>query len=309
MGGVVLVACVSWDAVAATPEPAPTTQPSVAIAVRGRDGAVAARVMMDPRGVAQICTAAEPTFDWVIPRGDHAWDYREWQWWRGHPWGDEMRPRYWGQPALDAGQARKGRVEVTYEADGFAGRQRFVFRPVAQEGAVCWDVLTTIRNNTGEDVFDYGQFFACYTPVNHRKSFYYWDAKAGLRLLSDVGVEHLNGYVVSRDAWFAREGRIPHCPRGDGTVVATWRHPLLVSRASPGGWRHVLMVDEARCAAVTQGMEGNAMDYVLYPGPRSRRFAAGAAFTAHVRHCLIRSADLPGLERLAALWTAFENSK
>jgi hypothetical protein len=53
-------------------------------------------------------------------------------------------------------------------------------------------------------------------------------------------------------------------------------------------------------------MEGNAMDDILYPGPGERSFANGGSFSAHVRHGLIHSVELPAPQRLAALGRRFK---
>jgi hypothetical protein len=312
------VACPVW-AQAPVTGPSLTTQPSDEIVLADADGRPVARVRIDPRGVYALHTAAEPDLNWVIPGRDNAWDYREWQWWEGHPWGDIMRPRYHGRPRIDPGRAGEGYVRIEYLADGFRGVQQILFPEVAEREHLFWDVVTTISNETGTDVREYGQFFACYTPVNRRQSHLFWDegtppaspdemdrGRGALTLWADRGVGHLNGYVVSPASWLAQEGSIPHCPRGGGRIVGRWRSPVLVSHPSPVGWRVLHLIEEARCAAITQGMEGNAMDYILYPGHADRRFAGGTAFSAHIRHHVLLSPDSPVSELLERLWARFE---
>ncbi len=126
------------------PPPPPTTQPSGYVTLRDAEGRDVARVGLDPRGVCALRLAAEPDVNWVSPHRDQAWHYREWQWWKGHPWGDVMRPRYWGRPALHLDRAEDGYVGLTYEADGFAGIQQFLFAPVAGMDDVHYDVVITV---------------------------------------------------------------------------------------------------------------------------------------------------------------------
>jgi hypothetical protein len=168
--------------------------------------------------------------------------------------------------------------------------------------------VTTIRNASGRDVDEYGQFFACYTPLNRGRSFWYWDASDRLVLFAHRGVSHLDGYIAHPRAYFAAQGAIPHCPRGGGKIVGAWRHPVLVSQASPAGWRSVILLDAAHTAALTLGIQGGAMDYILFPAPRKRTFADGAAFSAHIRHVLLKSPELPSVERLEELWGEFVHS-
>jgi hypothetical protein len=68
------------------------------------------------------------------------------------------------------------------------------------------------------------------------------------------------------------------------------------------------MIEEKRCAGLTQGMEGNAMDYILYAAPEKSSFKNGESFSAHIRHWLIKSPEPPAREQLERLWSGFEES-
>jgi hypothetical protein len=50
------------------------------------------------------------------------------------------------------------------------------------------------------------------------------------------------------------------------------------------------------------------MDYILFPGPAKRTFAGGDIFSAHIRHVLLKSPELPSVERLEELWSDFAKS-
>jgi len=165
--------------------------------------------------------------------------------------------------------------------------------------------VTTIRNASNRDVDEYGQFFACYTPLNRGRSFWYWDASGKLMLFAERRVSHLDGYIAHPRAYFGEQGAIPHCPRGGGKIVGQWRHPVIVSHASPAGWRSVILLEAAHTSALTQGIQGGAMDYILFPAPGKRTFANGAVFSAHIRHILLKSPELPSVERLEEFWDEF----
>jgi hypothetical protein len=135
-----------------------------------------------------------------------------------------------------------------------------------------------------------------------------WDASDQLVLFAERGVDHLNGYIAHPQAYFTSERAIPHCPRGGGKSSGTWRHPVLVSQASSAGWRSIILIEEAHAAALTQGIQGAAMDYILFPSAQKRTFANGEAFSAHIRHIMLKSPELPPIERLNSLWKEFVES-
>lgn len=262
-------------------------------------------ITVDPRGVGGV-VLGDGGGDWIDPADSTgAWHYREWQWWRGHPWGDSCRPRYYADVELRTEHGR-GAV-IDYRIDGFECRQVFLAPVAAHADAPYWDVVTSIKNASGNDVQEYGQFFACYTPTNRKRSFWYWDESNALVLLAERQVNHLDGYVVGADAYFAADA-IPHCPRGGGKIVGRWRRPLMASQVGPDGHRSVIMIEQVRAAAITQGISGNAMDYILYPGADARTLADQNGFSVHIRHVMLRSPELPTVEQLEALWQAFERS-
>ncbi len=47
------------------------------------------------------------------------------------------------------------------------------------------------------------------------------------------------------------------------------------------------------------------MDYILFPGASQVTFAKGAEFKVHVRHVMLKSPQLPSVERLESLWREF----
>jgi hypothetical protein len=171
-----------------------------------------------------------------------------------------------------------------------------------------WDLVTTIRNVSGRDALEYGHFFACYTPLNGGRSFWFWDQSGQLVRFADRGVNHLDGYIVHPEAYFLTQGAIPHFPRGGGKIVGRWHDPVMVSHASPAGWRSVILIEAKHAASLAQGMQGVAMDYVLFPGPDQSTFASGAEFAAHIRHVMLKSPELPGTKQLEELWSDFRQS-
>lgn len=261
----------------------------------------------DPRGMSELHTVDAPSESWMRGGDDdsRAWDYREWQWWKGHPWGDSCRPRYW-TPVDFSSNAK--RLSIHFEIDGFDCMQKFLLPEVVDETTPHWDLVTSIRNISGDNVEEYGQFFACYTNFNSPNSCWFWEAKNRLTRFADYGVDHLNGYVVHPDAYYASSGAIPHCPRGGGKIVAKWYRPMLLSHASPAGWRSIIMIESKYAAGLAQGIQGAAMDYIVFPGPSEKVFEDQTEFAVHIRHQLLKSPGLPATVALEKLWKKFESS-
>jgi len=260
----------------------------------------------DPRGLGTVKTTDEAASNWVRDsEKSGAWDYREWQWWKGHPWGDSCRPRYWTTAQFSTD---KRSVRIQYRVDGFDCEQKFFLPGIVDAKSPHWDVVISVKNSSGQDVEEYGQFFACYTNFNEPDSFWFWEAGNQLVRFADRGVEHLNGYVANPQAYFLSGGAIPHCQRGDGKIVAKWHRPVLVSQASPGGWRSVIMLDPEFTAGLSQGIHGGAMDYIIFPGTRATVFEHGTSFSVHVRHYLLKSPKLPSPATIETLWEEFRVS-
>jgi hypothetical protein len=298
--GIVLLACEDNH-------PPVVATPSKRFDARDSEGKGTLTVSFDPRGVGTVVPEGDELNRWIdthAPTG--AWHYREWQWWKGHPWGDSCRPRYYSEVAFRPLEQMPSGAVINYRIDGFDCRQTFLVPEIVDSDAPHWDLVTTVRNATGQDVDEYGQFFACYTPLNRGQSFWYWDESGDLVRFSDRGVSHLDGYIVHPQAYFLEQGAIPHCPRGGGKIVGRWRRPVMVSHASPAGWRSVILLETAHVASLAQGIEGGAMDYILFPGPGQCRFGDGAEFSAHVRHVMLKSPKLPTIDQLEGLWKRFE---
>jgi len=264
------------------------------------------QMAFDPRGLQSVKTSAEGASNWVRDSDrSGAWDYREWQWWKGHPWGDSCRPRYWTTADFSTDEQS---VSIKYRTDGFASSQNFLLPKIVDRKSPHWDLLVSVENISGKAVEEYGQFFACYTNFNEPDSFWFWEAGNRLTRFVDRGVEHLNGYVANPRAYFLSGGAIPHCPRGGGKIVSQWHRPVLISQASPGGWRSVIMLEPEFTAGLSQGIHGAAMDYIIFPGPKATVFEDGASFSVHVRHHLLKSLELPSVETIERLWKEFEIS-
>jgi hypothetical protein len=277
--------------------------------VRGARGENSLSLAFDPRGVGNVIPAGEQAGTWIDTTDKTGvWHYREWQWWKGHPWGDSCRPRFFAMVIFLAPSAGTETAIINYRIDGFDCRQVFMIPSVADSNAPYWDVLTTVRNSSGQDVDEYAQFFACYTPLNRNRSFWYWDESDKLVLFRERGVGHLDGYVANPAAFFLKQRAIPHCPRGGGKIIGQWRHPVMVSYPSPSGWRSVIMLEPESTAALAQGIEGGAMDYILFPASSQRSFVAGSEFSAHIRHVMLKSPERPTIQQLETLWSDFERS-
>ena len=300
--------CLPLDVQACEDEHPPVVdQPEVSRTLADQDGNAVVEMEFDPRGLSNLYTSDAPTQSWMRGGDDDSkiWDYREWQWWKGHPWGDSCRPRYW-TTAEFAPKPRE--VAIHFEIDGFDCAQKFFLPETVNYSNPHWDLVTSIHNVSGEDVEEYGQFFACYTNFNSPHSCWFWEAGNRLTRFADYGVEHLNGYVVHPEAYYAPSGSIPHCPRGGGKIVAKWFRPVLVSHPSPAGWRSIIMIEAKYAAGLAQGIQGAAMDYIVFPGTTQKIFEDQAEFAVHVRHQLIKSPDLPTTVTLDQLWNEFELS-
>ena len=277
--------------------------------LRGAGGGDVLTLALDPRGVGAVVPKGNDAGQWIDANDKTgAWHYREWQWWKGHPWEDSCRPRFWTQADFRAKRDGPSAAAISYQIDGFDCRQTFLLPSAVKNNAPFWDLVTSVRNESGHDVEEYGQFFACYTPLNRGRSFWYWDESGELVRFADRGVTHLDGYVVHPRAYFLEQDAIPHCPRGGGKIVGRWRRPVMVSHASPAGWRSVIMIEAEYAASLAHGIEGGAMDYVLFPGPDQPKFADRSEFSAHIRHIMLKSPALPAVQRLEELWDDFETS-
>ncbi len=249
-----------------------------------------------------------------------SWDCREWNMWRGRPYGNEQRPR---QVNSECGAGEKDDHIILwceYEVDGIHTRQHWLFAEQENDNALVYDCVTTVENRNDSPLADYSQFFASYTQANCwvKENFrwppardwdnldpaaWYLDAGGSLKSNLDAGIVHLEKFIVGRGSPIDQAGRLPHFPHSDGLVAAYWQLPVLVGLPTSRHWRHVLMTEAQHTAALSLGMAGTAMDYVLYPGHMC--FAPGEQFTAHVRHVILRSEDLPTANRLAALYAQF----
>jgi hypothetical protein len=304
-----LTVAVVWaDARACEDEHPPIkSTPVEEFVVRGPASSGRVRLGFDPRGLGLVIPAGDVADQWVKSDDDAgAWHYREWQWWKGHPWGESCRPRYYSEVEFKPLRKKQRGVLISYRIDGFHCRQMFCLPNAPVADAPYFDIVTTIRNQSGVDVAEYGQFFACYTQANRDRSFWYWDASGDLVRFVDRGVNHLDGYIAHPSSYFLNAGALPHCPRGGGKLVGCWHKPVMVSQTSPAGWRSVILVEAEFAAALTQGIQGKAMDYILFPSANERTFSNGREFSVHIRHVMLQSPALPSIEQLKELWARFE---
>jgi hypothetical protein len=236
---------------------------------------------------------------------DNEWDTREWQWWKGYPFDPgQKRPREVA-PAVGGVDTGPGGVRVwtRFVCDDVETTQEWFFADLDRADRAVYDCLITVRNGGSKVLEEYGQFFASYTAWNKEKGHHYWATDGALVNYSDRGGRHLDYYVTAKGSAFDRLGYVPHCPRGGGKVKATWRHPVSVSQPGPRGHRHIVMTEEARTAAITQGMSGVAQDYIIYrPGGVLR---PGGSFQVHVRHLIAEASPDQLPKALETWWSAF----
>lgn len=280
----------------------------VVISWKTRTGAEAGTVMTPVSGLGRI----GPVSIRLAAVGDDPnaseWDTREWQWWKGfsRPFsgGDDKYARH--VPATGGAEMNGPRIRVwaRYVSDQVETVQEWFFDDLDRPDQAAYDCLITIRNLGREPLEEYGQFFASYTAWNEERGHFFWDEDGTLANFSDRGGTHLDFYVTAKGSPFDKLGRIPHCARGGGKIRAVWRHPAIVSQPGPSGHRHIVLCEEARTAGVAQGMSGVAQDYILFPPGGTLR--AGASFSAHVRHLLVKpAADESLAKELEAWWNAF----
>ena len=217
-----------------------------------------------------------------------------------------MRPRR--TPAESGSTFVDGRIGIwsEYEVDGVRTSQLWNFTDVATPDVIEYDCLITMENVSTHTMVEYSQFFANYTQINGLNGCFFWHADAGkLVNFVDIFVFHLQAFVVDSNSPFLELNSIPHFPRSEGVINATWKFPLLVGHATDAGWRHVILMEQQYTAGISCGMKGVAMDYVLYPGKLG--LEPGEKFTTHLRHLVIRSSKLPATSYLEGLWRQFES--
>ena len=218
-------------------------------------GAQRAEVVIDGAGKRHL-----GVYRFVLADGTDAvepdtptWDCREWQWWAGYDGSTEMRPRM--VPAACGGDEVDGmaRVWSEYRCDGVRTRHEWAVPTVQNPPRLSYDCTITVTNETGAELAEYGQFFACYTSLNRPAGRWptretaigcrFWDASGGLVNFLDIGGYHIDRLIVAPDSPFLPLGKVPHCPRGNGRVGGSWTHPALVSHPAPGGERHVILFE------------------------------------------------------------------
>lgn len=237
---------------------------------------------------------------------NHAeWDTREWQWWKSYPFEpSQMRPREIAVATGDAKVTPNGiRVWTRFVCDEVETTQVWLFADLERPDACRYDCLITVRNTGKQTLAEYGQFFACYTAWNESNGHFYWGADGKLVNYRDRGSQHLDYYVTAKGSRFDKLKHVPHCPRGGGLVKDVWQHPISISHPDPRGYRHIVMSEEARTAAIAQGMKGIAQDYLIYPPGGD--LAPGESFGVHVRHLLVKVPEDELVGRLAQWWGEF----
>jgi len=276
-------------------------------------GAQAGQVQVPITGAGRTGPVSVQLRSMEVEPNLYEWDTREWQWWKDCPFDpDQMRPR---EASTTTGGADLGpggvRVWSRYLCDGIETTQEWFFADLPQADQAVYDCVTTVRNLRDERLEEYGQFFASYTRLNGTepatgKAFghFYVDEEGQLVNYRDVGSVHLEYYVTERGSMFDRLGYVPHCPRGGGKVKDHWRYPVSISLASPRGYRHVVMTDRARTAAIAQGMHGIAQDYLIYP--RGAILEADGSFSVHIRHLLVPAPEKDLLQQVDRWWSDFE---
>ena len=235
----------------------------------------------------------------------YEWDTREWQWWKDYPFDlNQMRPREVA-PARGGGDTGPGGVRIwtRFVCDDIETVQEWFFADLAQIDHLSYDCVITVRSLRKNVLEQYGQFFASYTAWNGENGHFYWNADGKLVNYKDVGSRHLDYYVTAAGSMFHKLGRVPHCPRGGGNVRATWKHPVSVSLSNSNGYRHVLMTEERRTAAIAQGMRGIAQDFLIYPTDAQLRL--GEKFRVHVRHLIVKVSEKQLPEQLKLWWSKF----
>jgi hypothetical protein len=235
------------------------------------------------------------------------WDAREWQWWKNYPFlPAEMRPRL--VPAVGGVDDGPGGIRAwsTYKTDDVETVQEWFFSDLPDKDHAVYDCIITIRNTGNITLEEYGQIFASYTNSTwvNRKGYIYWRSDGQfVNLPTDDNSSHLNYYVTRPGSVFDQLGTVPHCPKGECVVKSWWKHPVSISHPGPNGHRHIIMVEEARTSAITQGEYGGAQDYLVYPP--SWHLKAGESFTVHVRHFVTRIPQTEFATRIPQWWSAF----
>ncbi len=237
-----------------------------------------------------------------------AWDCREWQWWEGHSHGDAKRPR---ESQSEGGMEQSDdliRIWCRYETDGVATYQEWFFRDQEETGRLIYDCVQTVKSVSDEPLREYGQFFASYTQVNEDKGHWFWHGSGALVNYLSIGADHLDRYITGPNKPFRDIGNIRHCPRGDGLISGTRRHPVSVSHPSAADYRHIVLCEPRTTSAITMGMQGIAQDYLIHPRTPDQTLTPGATFTTHIRHAITRLPDGQETKVLQQLWGDFEGT-
>ena len=203
--------------------------PRFHIDVGDGDGTHLAEVVIDGAGKRHL-----GVYRFVLADGTDAvepdtptWDCREWQWWAGYDGSTEMRPRM--VPAACGGDEVDGmaRVWSEYRCDGVRTRHEWAVPTVQEPPRLGYDCTITVTNETGEELAEYGQFFACYTSLNRPAGRWptrdtaigcrFWDASGGLVNFLDIGGYHIDRLIVAPDS--------PFLPLGTSAALPARQRP------------------------------------------------------------------------------------
>lgn len=261
-------------------------------------------VTIDPRGVGGFQILEELDFIWINAEDEEgAWDHRSRHGWRGISDSDRCAPRFASEAELNSDYIDDGIAWVDSKFGDFWIRQFFIFPESVEPDRLHYDVVIEVGNESETDLMEYFQTFSCPTArfaevdparfLNSKGTAVSWPAEK-------PGEEK---WIVNPKISSKVESLFPFA----GVEAAdVWSLPILVSGATPGGWRVATLLDPNTAAAV--GGEGRLIqEYVVFSGSESAVFKKGESFVARARHCFIRSEDPPTPADLKEMFDRFES--
>lgn len=261
-------------------------------------------VTIDPRGVGGFQILEELDFVWVDPEDEEgAWDHRNRHGWQEATDADRCAPRHGSEAEINSDYIDDGIAWIDSNFGDFWVRQFFIFPESVESDRLHYDVVIEVGNESDKDLMGYFQTFSCPTPrlaeggpmrcLDSRGTAVSWPAEKS-------GEEK---WIVNPKISHKVESLFPFT--GEATA-GVWSLPVLVSGATPGGWRVATLLDPATAAAI--GGEGRSLlDYAVFSGSDSGVFKKGESFVARARHCFIRSDGPPSPADLKEMFDRFES--
>jgi len=243
----------------------------------------------DQVGIVELSLKNCPTVPRIL------WDNREHHFWEGFEGGFEPRNVVVNAPTVELTNSKTAvKASFYYIANYVKTTVQWLFKD--SSGKPVWDTAITVENLTGRTLRNYLHFFACYHPSAPN---YFWSSTGEIAPCAPrafIGVANSEQEKRLRASPYTQLG---DRYRGDCEMeYYRYHQPMLVSQPQTwyAGYRHVLMVEPDKCAAIVT-WNNQARDYMIRPP--NYDLQPGESFITTIRHAITDFQDPQ------ALWADF----